>query len=90
MGDSIGHWDGDTLVVTTTRVNWPYYTQAGIPQSEVVEIVEQFTPSSDGSRLDYVLTVTDPVTFTEPVEQEKYWIWRPQETVEPFDCLVGG
>jgi hypothetical protein len=90
LGYSVGSWDGDTLVVTTTRVNWPYYTQAGIPQSEAVEIVEQFTPSSDGSRLDYVLTVTDPATFTEPVEQEKYWIWRPQETVEPFDCLVGG
>ncbi len=90
LGYSVGSWDSDTLVVTTTRVNWPYFDQSGIPQSEAVEIVEHFTPSSDGSRLNYKLTVTDPATFTEPVEQEKYWLWRPQETVEPFNCSVSG
>ncbi len=90
LGYSVGRWEGDTLIATTTRIDWPYFDQSGIPQSEAVVIVEQFTPSSDGSRLDYKMTVTDPATFTEPVEQEKYWIWRPQETVEPFDCLVGG
>jgi hypothetical protein len=32
------------------------------------------------------LKITDPATFTEPVEQEKYWLWRPEETVQPFNC----
>ena len=77
------------LVVTTTRVDWPYFNQSGILQSEAVEIIEHFTPSSDGSRLYYKLTVTDPAIFTEPVEQEKYWLWRPQEEVQPYNCLVG-
>ncbi len=89
LGYSAGRWDGDTLVVTTTRINWPFFDQTGIPQSEAVRIDETFTPTSDGSRLDYTLTVTDPATFTEPVEQEKYWLWRPQETVESFNCSVG-
>lgn len=86
LGYSLGEWDDGTLVVTTTRVSWPYFDQVGIPQSEDVRIVERFTPSNDGSRLNYWFSVTDPATFTEPVQQEKYWIWRPDETVEPFDC----
>ena len=89
LGYSVGRWEGDTLIATTTRIDWPYFDQSGIPQSEAVEIVERFTPSSDGSRLDYKMTVTDPATFTEPVEQEKYWLRRPQETVQPFNCLAG-
>ncbi len=88
-GYSSGTWDGDTLVVTTTRVDYPYFNQSGIPQSEAVEIVEQFTPSSEGDRLYYKLKVTDPATFTEPVEQEKYWLWRPEETVKRFNCSAG-
>lgn len=89
LGYSVGRWEDEMLVVTTTRVDWPYFNQSGIPQSEAVEIIEHFTPSSDGSRLYYKLTVTDPAIFTEPVEQEKYWLWRPQEEVQPYDCLVG-
>ncbi len=89
LGYSVGRWDGATLLVTTTRVNWPYFSQSGIPQSEAVEIVEQFSPSTEGDRLHYKLTVTDPATFTEPVEQEKYWLWRPEETVQRFNCSVG-
>ena len=52
-----------------------------------VEIDERFTPTEDGSRLDYAMTVTDPSTFTEPVRLEKYWLWFPQVTVEPYECL---
>ena len=89
LGYSVGRWDEDTLVVTTTRVDYPYFSQAGIPQSDAVEIVERFSPTGDGSRLDYTLTVIDPVTFTEPVVQEKYWLWRPEEAVQLFDCSVG-
>jgi hypothetical protein len=86
LGFSVGHWEGPTLVVETSRVDWPYFDQTGVPQSEGVEIVERFTPSEDGSRLDYVFTVTDPATFTEPVTLGKFWIWRPGEQVQPFDC----
>ncbi len=88
LGYSVGRWDGDALVVTTTRVNYPYFSQTGIPQTEAVEIEERFTPTNDGSRLDYTLTVTDPATFTEPVVQEKYWLWRPEERVQSFNCTA--
>ena len=33
LGFSVGAWEGDTLVVTTTRVDWPLSDEAGTPQS---------------------------------------------------------
>ena len=86
LGFSTGSWDGNALVVRTTRLGWPWFDQSGIPQSAAAELLERFTPSADGTRLEYILTVTDPDTFTEPVTLEKYWTWRPDAQVRPFDC----
>jgi len=90
LGYSAGRWDGSTLVVTTTGVNWPHFDTVGIPLTEAVEIIERFTPSEDGSRLDYGMTVTDPATFTESVELEKYWLWLPDIEVGRYECTVEG
>jgi uncharacterized protein DUF6152 len=86
LGYSIGRWENDTLVVTTTRVNYGHFDSVGIPLSEAVEIVERFTPSADGARLDYKMTVTDAATFTRPVEVSKHWIWLPGITVGRYAC----
>ncbi len=90
LGYSAGRWDEATLVVTTTRINWPFFSQLGIPQSEDSAIVERFSPTSDGSQLNYEMTVTDPANFTEPVVLEKYWLYLPSEKILPFDCSVRG
>ena len=50
LGYSVGAWEGDTLVVTTTRVDWRLSDEAGTPQSLDVRLVERFTPTPDGSR----------------------------------------
>ena len=86
QGHSRGSWEGGALVVRTNRLNWPYFDQSGIPQSPQSELLERFTPTGDGTRLEYTLTVTDPATFTEPVTLEKYWTWRPEAEVRPFEC----
>ena len=57
-----------------------------VPLSEQAELVERFTPSNDGSRLDYQLTVRDPITFTEPVVRDHYWLYLPNLSVQPFRC----
>lgn len=86
LGLSLGRWEGDSLVVSTTDVDWPWFDQSGVPQSRDVEFVERFTPSPDGRVLTYEITVTDPGTFTEPVTLERYWIWVPGEQIRPYDC----
>ncbi len=87
MGYSTGRWDGETLVVTTTHVGWPWFDQSGVPQTEAVEFVERFAPSADGRILTYEIIVTDPETFTEPVLLERHWVWEPTLQRRPYNCV---
>jgi hypothetical protein len=86
LGYSIGHWAGDSLVVETTNLKSNVLDQYGTPFSSSIRLIEWFTPSEDGSRLDYRLQVTDAETFTEPFQVERYWIWRPEIAVERYAC----
>ena len=86
LGFSTGRWDGSTLVVTTTNVTPERLNNAGAPFSKKMTLLERFTPSEDGSRLNYALEVTDPENFTERYETERYWDWRPEIIVGPYDC----
>jgi hypothetical protein len=88
LGYSVGHWEGDTLIVRTTKIDWPYFNRVGAPQSPGVVVDERFTPSADGARLDYEMTVTDPPTLTQPFVWKAYWTWRPGEVVGRYDCTV--
>lgn len=60
MGDSIGHWEGDTLVVDTT--NFPLQ-QPFRGAAENLHVIERFTRVAGDSIL-YKFTVEDPTTFT--------------------------
>jgi|TARA_B110000483_G_scaffold70401_2_gene87893 hypothetical protein len=86
LGRSIGKWVGDTLVVTTNQISWPYFSQMGIRQSADVVIEEHFQPVEEGSRLNYKMIATDAATFTEPVVLEKFWIWDPNVEVVEYRC----
>lgn len=91
LGYSTGKWDGDSLIIETSEIDWHHFDQLGIALSIDVSLHEQFTPSHDGSRLNYRLTVTDPATFTEPVVLDKHWVWRPNESLKRYtddeDCV---
>ena len=87
LGVSAGRWDGRTLVVTTDRIDWLYLDPSGVPLGSAATLVERFTPSDDGSSLNYGITITSPGVFTEPVELKRNWVWRPKERVQPFKCL---
>ncbi len=86
LGHSLGHWEGDTLVVETTRIDYPWFDKTGIPQTENVRTLERISVSEDGSLLNYAVTVTDPTIFTESVLLDKQWAYRPGETINPYDC----
>src|SRR5206468_3358425 len=68
LGDSRGHWEGDTLVVETTNLRAinelrPSHTVFG--GGAKTTIVERFH-RVDGETMEYQFTVTDPETFTQP------------------------
>ena len=87
LGYSTGRWDGQTLVVETTEIDWDHFDRDGIPLGPDAEIVERFTLHEDGSRLDYEMALTDPYAFTEPVVFDKFWLWFPEVVVEHYDCI---
>lgn len=66
LGDSIGRWEGDTLVVETSRFN---PAQQFRNSSENFKVTERFTRVSD-ARINYSFTVEDPDTFVQPFTAE--------------------
>lgn len=87
LGFSTGTWEGETLVVETTHMLAELFSPEGILQSEDIRVIERFMPSADGERMDYRITISDPVTFTEDFELTRYFVWRPDLTVSPYDCV---
>ncbi|MBT5031414.1 MAG: hypothetical protein HOM55_03860 [Proteobacteria bacterium] len=88
MGYSVGRWQENTLLVTTSDVEYPFFDDVGTPQSPDAQISERFTLSADGTRLDWEATVTDPINFTEPVSLSGYWRWMPGEQIKPYECTL--
>lgn len=66
MGDSIGRWDGDTLVVDTTNFNGKTWMGLGGDfHGPDAHIVERFT-MSDANTINWQMTITNPKVFTRP------------------------
>ena len=64
MGQSVGRWEGDTLVVDVTHLNdQTWFDRAGDYHSDALHVVERYTPSSPGV-LWYEAMIEDPKTFS--------------------------
>ena len=73
MGDSIGHWEGDTLVVETTNFTDKTRYEGS---SQNLKVTERFSRLDDKSLL-YKFTIDDPATFSQPWSGEVPW--RPAD-----------
>jgi len=66
QGDSIGRWEGDTLVVETKNTNGKtWLNEVGEIVSHAQQTVERFTPVN-ADAITYRATVTDPMVYTRP------------------------
>jgi len=86
LGYSVGRWEGESLVVTTTHISYRYFNRDGIPQSREVAVEERFSLRANDSELGYQITVTDPQTFSEPVIGSKRWVWTPGVARQDYSC----
>jgi hypothetical protein len=86
MGDSIGHWEGDTLVVDSLGFNektWLDYN--GHPHSEAMHIVELIRrPGHDTLLID--LTLDDPKAYTIPLHTTRKLILKPSWNIMESVC----
>jgi hypothetical protein len=67
-GDSIGHWEGDTLVAETTNFH-PFHAQGQVPLTEQGKVIEKFSRTSNG-QITYEFTVEDPQVYRQPWRAE--------------------
>ena len=66
MGHSVGHWEGDTLVVDVNSFNdQTWFDRAGNFHSDALHVTERYTPASP-YHLNYEVTIEDPKVFTRP------------------------
>ncbi len=75
LGDSRGHWEGDTLVVETTNFKGNIHQDFVLGYSgttEALKVVERFTRTGP-DRIDYQFTVEDPGTWTRPWTGSSPW-----------------
>jgi hypothetical protein len=69
LGDSVGHWEGDTLVVETTNFTDKTNFRGSTPD---LRVIERFTRTGPHSLL-YRFTIDDPKTWTKPWTGEYTW-----------------
>ncbi|MDD9896355.1 MAG: hypothetical protein OXU24_11335 [Gammaproteobacteria bacterium] len=86
MGDSVGRWEGDTLIVATKGFN-PQQNFRG--SSKNLHVIERFSRISE-SEILYSFTVEDPTVFSQPFTGELVFNARPnQESMYEYACHEG-
>ncbi|MGX7894321.1 hypothetical protein [Tsuneonella sp. HG222] len=85
MGHSIGHWEGDELVIDTTHLAASTITNNGLDHSDSVHMIERYRLSADGKTLEGVQWFEDP----EMLENRgaRYIRWgRGNDYIRPYEC----
>ncbi len=91
LGNNVGRWDGDTLVVEANGFKDSadgrlWLDDNANPQSGQARVVERWT-RPDLQHLDLELTYTDPVYYTQPIKYTRHWvIGAPGEQLQEFSC----
>ena len=82
MGDSIGKWDGDTLVIDTIGFNdKTWLDRVGHPHSEMLHVVERMRRTAKDTLEDQI-TIEDPKAYTKPWSVQTTFTLRPDLTLD--------
>ena len=85
-GHSVGHWEGDSLVIDTVGFNEKFWlTREGIPYTDKLHLTERFT-RTDYNTLKYEATIDDPGAYTKPWTGGWLIQWQPTEELYEYVC----
>jgi hypothetical protein len=85
-GHSIGHWEGDTLVVDSVGFNERFYfDRYGSPHTERLHLIERFT-RTDLNNMKYEITIDDPGAYTATWKSGFYLRWTPDVELFEYVC----
>jgi len=86
FGDSVGHWEGDTLVVHTNNFNGKTRLDTiGHPHSDQMETTERYT-RTDLGHMDYEITIHDPKTYTADWKSVRKFTLRTDTHIMEYSC----
>lgn len=86
MGDAVGHYEGDTLVVDVVGFNGKaWLDQAGHAQTDRAHVVERYT-RADSRTLKYEVTIDDPGAYSKPWTASNTVSWRPGMELMEYVC----
>ncbi|HEY2845259.1 MAG TPA: hypothetical protein VGJ09_16470 [Bryobacteraceae bacterium] len=86
MGNSVGHWEGGTLVVDITGFNdKTWLAGSGTFHSEALHVTERYT-RVDKDRINYQVTMEDPNVFTKPWVLTSSLMLREGTRVQEYVC----
>ncbi|WP_305096867.1 hypothetical protein [Croceibacterium aestuarii] len=94
MGYSVGHWDGDSLVIETTNfipgqpIGGSGVGGRAIPNSDQMKIVEKLTPTGP-DHIHYEAWVSDPLMLTAPFKYDFPWTRNPDYVQYEYACIEG-
>ena len=87
LGDSIGRWEGDTLVVDVVGFNdRTWLDDAGHPHTERLHVIEKFT-RTDASTMKYEVTIDDLGAYMKPWTSSSSLSFRLGEKLQEDICL---
>lgn len=81
FGDSVGRWEGDTLVVDTVGLNG----QIGV-LSPNAHVISKFRKINGGKQLETTILIEDSVNYTKPYQQIVTTSWRPDVSMLEYQC----
>ena len=85
-GDSVGHWEGDTLVVETNNIRAATIDRDGVPYSDKMTVLERIRRVSP-TRMEIETTLTDPEALVEPYTiRRAYTPMPPGSRFEEYLC----
>lgn len=85
-GDSIGRWDGNTLVIETIGFNKQTEVWGRLPHSEKMKIVERIR-YVDTDTIHNEITITDPLAFKKPIQRTVVYSKRPTWRIREYSCM---
>ncbi len=87
MGHSVGHWEGDTLVVDTVALkDFTSLDQYDLPKSGEIHVIERFKKVNGGKQIEDLITIDDPKAYTKPWTARVTFDWAPQIRFIEYIC----
>jgi hypothetical protein len=85
MGDSVGRWDGDTLVVDVVGFKPGGWLGGGFVHSDALHLTERYT-RVDRDQINYEVTIEDPKVLTRPFTQRSTLMLREGARLREYSC----